>query len=243
VSSLKRDRASVVVCTSGITKLVKPALAKAGARVGKLLADKLVKGISADDQAKKLIAALTFDELKDLAPELADMLADMAADGGEQALAQIISEVTKDQLNQVNERAVEYSKTRSAELVTQLEDSTRDMLRATVTQGIEEGWSNDKLASEIEESYAFDPARAETIARTETAYADVQGNLEGYRASGAVSGKQWIIAQDEFCDECNELDGVIVGLDEQFPGDGGDGPPLHPNCRCDILPVLTEETP
>jgi SPP1 gp7 family putative phage head morphogenesis protein len=242
-SSLSRDRASVKTCTSGITKLVKPALAKAGARVGKLLADKLAKGISADDQAKKLIAALTFDELKDLAPELAEMLEDMAADGGAEALAQVISEVTKEQLDQVNKRAVEYSKARSAELVTNLEQSTRDMLRATVTQGIEEGWSNDKLAGEIEDSYAFDPARAETIARTETAYADIQGNLDGYRASGVVQGKQWIIAQDEFCDECNELDGVVVGLDEQFPGDGGDGPPLHPNCRCDILPVLTEETP
>ena len=229
--------------TRGITKLVKPVLAKVGARVGKLLADKLTKGITADDKAKRLIAELTFDELKDLAPELATILEEMAADGGEEALAQVISEISAEQLSQVNERAVAYSKERSAELVTQLEDSTRDMLRATVTQGIEEGWSNDKLAGEIADSYAFDPARAETIARTETAYADVQGNLEGYRASGVVSGKQWTIAQDEFCDDCNELDGVVVGLDEPFPGDGGDGPPLHPNCRCDILPVLIDDQP
>ena len=57
-----------------------------------------------------------------------------------------------------------------------------------------------------------------------------------------VSGKEWIIAQDEICDDCVALDGVVVDLDEPFPDGAGDGPPLHPNCRCDVLPVLIEQT-
>ena len=79
------------------------------------------------------------------------------------------------------------------------------------------------------------------VARTETAYADVQGNLEGYRASGVVAKKEWLVSQDEVCPECEALDGKVVDLDEPFPGQGGDGPPLHPNCRCDVLPVLQDE--
>lgn len=238
--SIARDRASVKKAVAAINDLVRPALAAAGQRVAQELGDKVGKAITSTEQAKRLLEELTFEELKDLAPELAEILEEMAGDGGQAALAQVIADVTKDQLAQVNERAVAYAKDRSAELVTQLEDSTREMLRSTLAQALEEGWSNDKLADELGDNYAFGEDRAETIARTETAYADVQGNLEGYRASGVVQGKQWIIAQDEFCDDCNDLDGVIVGLDEQFP-DGGDGPPLHPNCRCDILPVLTTE--
>lgn len=239
--AIARDRASVKKTVAAITDSVRPALAAAGKRIARELADKVGKAVSGDKQTKRLLQELTFEELRDLAPDLADMLEDMAADGGAAGLAQVIADITKDQLAQVNERAVEYAKDRSATLVTQLEDSTREMLRGTLAQAMEEGWSNDKLADELDANYAFGPERAETIARTETAYADVQGNLEGYRASGVVQGKQWIIAQDEYCDDCNELDGVIVGLEYPFPNDGGDGPPLHPNCRCDILPVLTTE--
>ena len=112
------------------------------------------------------------------------------------------------------------------------------MLRADVADAIEEGLSNDDLADQLAENYAFSDDRAETIARTETAFADVAGNLEAYKASGQVDGKRWLAAPD-CCDDCQELDGEVVGLDEEFPNDGGDGPPAHPNCRCDLLPVLT----
>jgi hypothetical protein len=37
------------------------------------------------------------------------------------------------------------------------------------------------------------------------------------------------------------LDGEVVGLDEDFPEGGGDGPPLHPNCECFVAPVVGEE--
>lgn len=241
VQPLARDRKAVKVCTNAITALMQTALTAMGERLSKEMADKVGKAIKPSKEVQRLVSELTFEELKDLAPDLAELLEDMAAEGGEAALAQVLAEITDAQLKQVNERAVEYAAERSAKLVKDLEESSRDMLRATIAQAMEEGWSNDQLADELDGNYAFGDARAETIARTETAYADIQGNLEGYRASGVVQGKEWIIAQDEICDDCVELDGVVVGLDEQFPGDGGDGPPLHPNCRCDVLPVLTEE--
>jgi SPP1 gp7 family putative phage head morphogenesis protein len=241
VQPLARDRKAVKGCISAITKTVQPALAALGKRLAKELADKVGKAVKPTKEVQRLVNELTFDELKDLAPDLAQILEDMAGDGGEAALAQVIAEVSTAQLSQVNDAAVAYAEERSATLVKDLEESTRDMLRATLAQAMEEGWSNEDLSSELEDNYAFGEDRADCIARTETAYADVQGNLEGYKASGVVAGKEWIIAQDEICDDCVELDGVVVGLDEQFPNDGGDGPPLHPNCRCDVLPVLTEE--
>lgn len=232
VKKLSRTRASCKACTSAITELMEPAFAALRVRA--------VSEMGKATKTKSTIETLTFDELKDLMPELREALEAMSNEAAQAALAQVLSEITPDQLAQVNAHAVAFARDRSAALVTDISNSTRDMLRDTITTSVEEGWSNSKLAAELEDMYVFSPERAETIARTETAYADIQGNLQGYRASGQVTGKQWIIAQDEYCDECNDLDGVVVGLSEPFP-DGGDGPPLHPNCRCDVLPVLSDE--
>lgn len=238
---LSRSRAAVVTSTNAIAAAMQRALAATLKAVIAQLDGTFGKVISADKQAQRLLEELTFDQLQDIAPELADILEDMTGEAGEAALAQVLSDITEAQLKQVNEYATKYATQRSAELVTELTDSTREFMRTDITTALEQGMSNDQLAGLLQDNYGFSDARAEVIARTETAFADVQGNLEGYRASGQVSAKQWIISQDEICDECQELDGTIVGLNENFPGDGGDGPPLHPNCRCDIIPVLTEE--
>lgn len=185
------------------------------------------------------------------------LLEKVALDGGVAALDQLGIADDESITDLVNEQGVEYARDRAAELVGKryddgelvdsaaggyaIDDATRELLRADVATALEEGWSNDQLADAIAGSYAFSDARAETIARTETATADVAGNLNAWKASGQVTAKQWIIG-DEACELCDPLDGVTVALDENFPGDGGDGPPLHPNCRCDVVPVLAEET-
>jgi SPP1 gp7 family putative phage head morphogenesis protein len=118
-------------------------------------------------------------------------------------------------------------------------EATRNMLRSSITTALEEGQSNDELAKTIRESTAFSRDRAENISRTETATADVQGSIAGWRASGAVAGRQWLAAPD-CCDECQDLDGTIVGIDEDF--EQGDAP-LHQNCRCSELPLTADEMP
>ena len=158
-------------------------------------------------------------------------------------------------LELANAYAIEFAKNRAAEMVGmkwvegelvenpnpfwQILDSTREMLRSTIADAMRTGISNDKLADQIAAAYAFSDERAETIARTETRIADVQGNLELYKASGLVNEKEWV-AFAECCDECQDLDGVQVALEDEFPNDGGDGPPLHPNCRCTFLPVIID---
>jgi hypothetical protein len=63
-----------------------------------------------------------------------------------------------------------------------------------------------------------------------------------YKESGVVSGKEWLLGsehdQDDECDD-NVAAGVIA-LDDSFPS-GDDEAPAHPNCVCDVLPVLAEE--
>ncbi len=199
------------------------------------------------------------DQKEALAEELASIFEDLGVDASDVALYQIKDWIPTDAnmdaiLSQANERAIDYATTRAAELVGMKKDeegnwitnpndqwaidnTTRDTIQDLVTQAEEKGWSNDELADAIMDSTAFDDARADMIARTEVAICDVQGNLEGYKATNVVSGKEWLLAQDEYCEECEALDGVVAPLDGEFPG--GD-PPLHPNCRCAVAPVLID---
>jgi SPP1 gp7 family putative phage head morphogenesis protein len=198
---------------------------------------KAAAGDEDDHKANEAAEALDYEPLK---TALEPTLKQVAADGARLALDQVTDPI-ETMLQQANERAIAWAEERAGELVTQVSETTRAAVADLVTHALEDGWSNDDLAEALAEDGAFAPSRAERIARTETAFADVAGNLEGYAASGVVAAKKWIVADANECDLCAELDGVEVGLDEEFPGEGGDGPPLHVNCRCDVLPVLAED--
>lgn len=204
---------------------------------------------------EEILADLDMSYWDSLAEGVENHLVVVAKDGAKEGLLQVDTPADGDALDQANEAAVAYAQDRSAEMVGKkwvdgelvdnpdaqwvITDATREFIRADVETAMTEGWSNDELAAALSENYAFSDARAENIARTETAKADVQGNLAAWRASGVVQRKQWLAAPD-CCDECQELDGEVVDMDDQFPNGGGDGAPLHPQCRCDTLPVIED---
>lgn len=101
-------------------------------------------------------------------------------------------------------------------------------------------------------------ARADMIARTELSNATGFAQQEVYKETGAV-GKQWLTAIDErvcpYCESMNDKygSGMTVSISENFFNKGDtlpdgtindweavDTPPLHPSCRCDIIPVYEE---
>jgi SPP1 gp7 family putative phage head morphogenesis protein len=138
----------------------------------------------------------------------------------------------------LNPAAASFSRTRGAELVTQIEETTRAGLQAIIERAFQEGSSPAELAGEIRDSYEFSEARSEMIARTELAFAHVQGTLEGWRESGVVNGKSVILSNDhpeaDECDDAAELG--VVPLEDDFGGLGD--PPFHPFCECDELPEV-----
>jgi len=91
--------------------------------------------------------------------------------------------------------------------------------------------------------------RAKTIARTETAYAAMEGRYMGWEAGiqeGLIdnqSKKEWI-SEPDACKICKPLDGMVVAWDKPFPS-GFKMAPAHPNCRCAvvIMPPDTAESP
>ena len=99
------------------------------------------------------------------------------------------------------------------------------------------------------------------IARTETIRSSNAGAVASY-ANAGIEEKQWYTAQDGLvCGFCAEMHGKVVGTSEVFWNIGDvmtverqdkppvsmtlgyenvAAPPLHPNCRCTILPVVAE---
>lgn len=225
-------------------KVARPGLAKMSAAEALALATEIAQRLDLSDWAT-------------IVPEIEQILLDVTEDGMAAAFDQIgvTMGVSTDQ---VNEDAVAFARERAAELVGMaynadgdlvenpnaewaITDSTRDMLRGDITTAIEEGTSTDDLADQLADSYAFSEARAETIARTEVAQADVEGNLQAYQDSGVVEGKEWILGSEhpDIGCECEDAaDMGVVPLDNDFGGIGD--PPAHPNCECDVLPVLME---
>lgn len=183
-------------------------------------------------------------------------LAAAGTDGAKQALARVgIDFLTpsEDVWNYASQRAAELvgKKWVDGELVNNpdalwaIDETTREMLRDTLSMGISAGLDIDDLRRLLEDDYAFSPERADMIARTEVITAHNQGALSGYqqaKEAGLHVMKEWIVAEDELtCDEClDNADAGPIELDDVFPS-GDDAPSAHPNCRCSLVSVVVNE--
>jgi len=137
----------------------------------------------------------------------------------------------------------------------------RVQLRDLVGEGIELGENTNQIAARVREWAGAnnDPARQTRarsimIARTETRRAQIDAQVTSWEATKLVAGKQWLVAPNpcQFCQVAGKT-GVLpfrkpfYKLGEVLVGSKGGrmlldyetiyGPPLHPNCRCDLLPV------
>ena len=142
--------------------------------------------------------------------------------------------------------------------------TTLTLVRNTVADGIAGGLSGSKIRSGLRvifedvvgEEKAIASKRAVLIARTETIWAFNEGATIAYQQSGVVSDVEWLTAEDErVCQWCGPMDGRIQTLGTNFwdmgtemEGDKGGilrftaepivHPPLHPQCRCAIAPIV-----
>jgi hypothetical protein len=154
-----------------------------------------------------------------------------------------------------NPRAVKYLKEYGAQLVKQINETTRLDLRTTVGYGLEHGWSYTKTARAIQERFKgyYEPgswwnfdaprpqehiaSRAHLIAVTESGNAYEAGNYaaaEDLADAGIQIEKQWsTMGDDKVSEGCreNEAEGWIPY--DQAHKSGDQHPLRFPGCRCD----------
>ena len=232
-----------------LLKQIETAYAKAQRSVEKL-----------DAKTRKKLIEMTLDELgfddwAMLFDDAAECLEEIAREGAYNSLREL-NVSSEDITRMVDHDAQEWARERAAELVGKrwdgekfienpnprwaITESTREILRGTVSKAVDEGWSPQRLSAAIRDDEQFWKRRADMISRTELQFAHQNGNLIGWKNSGVVKGKQSFCTA-ETCPVC-EMNGAagIIPLDEAFPS-GDDAPPYHPNCVCTLLPALEED--
>lgn len=137
-------------------------------------------------------------------------------------------------------------------------DETLERLNKTLADGVTDGESLGKLKKRVEAVYEKARGyRALRIARTETLKASNDATNQAYEQTGYVKEKKWY-ANPGHCPQCAAFDGKSITLKSSFLAQGEsytytdengdeqtkensydsvDNPPLHPSCRCTIIPV------
>jgi len=222
---------------------------------------------AATTPAQKLAkeAALPLDlsdiDLTELFPGISDQLAYAAKAGALDAIAS-----TGLDLDTPDPETLLFAQERAAELVGKkwvdgelvanpdpkwsIAESMRADIGSKVAQAIDQGWSPQRLAAEIRDSLGF--ARAETVARTETALAYGFGAQEAFADAGVelvqvldgsgclpgghMNGAPGATGEEGIVQEEAEANGQIWTLEQYRERTIG-----HPNCVRAAVVYLTEQ--
>lgn len=203
-------------------------------------------------QNQKLFDDAEYDKL--LVESLTPMLSDLTQTQG--ALALVFAGDTENEFH-LTSQILNKLRRGTQKMATGFNDATLEKLNVSLAEGIMAGEGIGALKARVNAIYdAISGYRSERIARTETLKASNSATLDAYRQTGYVNSKVWAVNPDA-CDECADYDGKSVPLDDPFLGLGEthtytdsngdeqsvvnsydtiDEPPLHPNCRCTIIP-------
>lgn len=146
-----------------------------------------------------------------------------------------------------NERAEAYARQRGAQLVGRrvlpsgqvidnpnpeftLSDSTREMLRGTITRSMEQGLPPAQLREQIVNDYAFSPTRANAIANTETAFAYNDASIDAYAEAGVTRVR---VEDGDGCEPCIKANGQVWTLEQARAN-----PLEHPHCKRVFYPIV-----
>ena len=118
-------------------------------------------------------------------------------------------------------------------------DALVKYIQQDLTVGIIRGDSIQKMARQLKKDLKVLYYQAERLVRTETNYAMNQGHLKGYADSGVVEKYEFLAAIDSRTSKlCKNQNGKVYKLSDATVG--VNYPPLHPNCRSTVIPVLED---
>jgi hypothetical protein len=136
-----------------------------------------------------------------------------------------------------NPDAAKWAREHAAELAKNLSETTAERVREAIAGAFEGDGDPEKAYAAVLEAVG-DEARADIITRTELLTAANEGQRQGWDQAvdegllPSDARRVWITTEVGACPLCEDLDGESTTLDGEYPDEGGNGPPRHPNCRC-----------
>ena len=122
-------------------------------------------------------------------------------------------------------------------------DKLAGIAQNEITKGIYQGKSAKKISKNISERLDASMKDIERVVRTESkharneasAQAYIDMGYEWYMFSSHTEGK----SSERTCERCREINEDKYRFDKRVVGENF--PPLHPNCRCTIIPIVKDE--
>lgn len=113
----------------------------------------------------------------------------------------------------------------------------QERLEERLVDCVARGLSKDKAVNELcNLSIDGNRSSAERIVRTELTRVQNQAAKDTYKEAGVEYYEYLAVGDDRTSEECMDLNGKIFRLDDAVVGENF--PPIHPNCRCTIIPVM-----
>lgn len=97
------------------------------------------------------------------------------------------------------------------------------------------GKKTTELKKTLMERFGVSYHRADTLVRTEIAHIQTEATKQRYQDYGIERVQFWADPDERTCPECGALHKKIYPATAQVPL------PLHPNCRCALVPVIEDE--
>lgn len=113
----------------------------------------------------------------------------------------------------------------------------KNTLKTILVRGVQDGESIDKMARKFNKQFDSKAYQSKRLVVTETARVIGQAREKIYVDSG-VQKVEWLTTLEKnTCEICAKLDGRIFALDDPRRPKI----PRHPNCRCDLIPYISNE--
>lgn len=111
-----------------------------------------------------------------------------------------------------------------------------NQLEKTLTEGFQNGESLDKMVERIDKRFDVAKNRAVTLVQTEAKNIKMKAELLAMTDRGVVEYEYLATLEVHTCDRCADMDRETFLISEAVMGENL--PPIHPNCRCTIVPSI-----
>lgn len=102
--------------------------------------------------------------------------------------------------------------------------------------GLQQGKTATEIAVSLHNFMGKEFNECHRLVRTETMHYLNDATLRRYKDAGVEYVQIWAAEDERTCDECSKYHGKI------YPIDKCPHVPLHPNCRCTIIPITDDRT-
>ena len=118
------------------------------------------------------------------------------------------------------------------------QDNLRQAIEDTLIECVVRGKKKGDCVKMITEQFNVSYKQADRIVRTEMNFIQNQACADRYQQAGIKKYEYLAYKDEKTCDRCLELNGKVFYFTEMRVGENY--PPLHPNTRSTVIPVIEE---